>query len=323
MSETLFQIIDANINRISEGLRVIEEYCRFIARHKTYTDQLSAMRKTLNRSETNEIDHLRIRNTEQDMRAKETPVQRKDTRQVLKANFKRVEEGLRVLEEYTGNPVYNQLRYDAYQLEKDIILTMLKKPINPGIYLISDNLDVLKQGIDWEVSIIQLRDKTAPKAQILVKARQLKIWTTESPTVFIVNDHLDIALTTDADGVHTGSDDIPIAAQRAILGPHKIIGRTCHSLAHGLAAEAAGADYVSAGPIYATPTKPDKQPIGFEYLEQARHQLHIPYVAIGGISIETLPEILTYSPPLVALVRDHASIPEMMKLFSARNSNTI
>src|SRR5437899_1493050 len=100
---TYHQVIDANINRVSEGLRVIEDYTRFVSRRKNLTDQLALLRKQINSTEKDFTMHLFIRNSAHDMRAGEIPVIRKDAMSLLKANFKRVEEGLRVLEEYTGN----------------------------------------------------------------------------------------------------------------------------------------------------------------------------------------------------------------------------
>lgn len=121
MTETYPTIIDANINRVSEGLRVIEEYTRFIAQHKPLTDQLATLRKQVNQTESyqQKTHHLAARNTTHDMRAMDPPTQRKNTFDILKANFKRIEEGLRVLEEYTGNPQYNMFRYACYELEKN------------------------------------------------------------------------------------------------------------------------------------------------------------------------------------------------------------
>lgn len=297
------QVIDANINRVSEGLRVIEEYTRFISKNKRLTEALAAMRKQLNLSETHPIKNLNIRDTCSDMRAKEAPPQRPALWELLKANFKRVEEGLRVLEEYTGNALYNSLRYDAYELEKEVLLTLSKKNIEPGIYLISDQVEVLKKGLEKGVSLIQLRDKKADKQSLLERARYLQPLATEKQIPFIINDHLDIALEIDADGFHSGQDDLPVTVQRRLLGPHKIIGKTTHTLEQGLKAQEEGADYVSVGPIWETPSKPGRPGIGFEYLKHASEQLSIPFVAIGGISIETLPQVMPFRPPLIGFIR--------------------
>lgn len=322
MIHAYFQIVDANINRVSEGLRVIEEYARFIAKNKEVTAKLASLRKQLNALETaeDEINNLKIRNTEKDMRAKEVPAPRQSIRSLLKANFKRVEEGLRVLEEYTKNPQYNTLRYEIYQLEKEIVLNLLKPDLNlPGVYLVSDKVEILKKGIEWGVSAIQLRDKQSAKAEILKKAYQVKEFSQDTNTAFLVNDYLDIAQLVDADGFHSGQDDLPLEYLRGLLGPHKLLGRTCHTIEQGLEAEAAGADYVSVGPIWSTPSKPNREGIGFSYLKEAEKRLQVPFVCIGGVSLERVTELLPYKPPLLGLIRDFENIPKIMELISRQS----
>ncbi|MSR88243.1 MAG: thiamine phosphate synthase [Candidatus Margulisbacteria bacterium] len=312
------QIIDANINRIAEGLRVIEEYTRFIVQHEIITQQLSVIRKKINLSEKNPIQNLMIRNVSQDVRAAEVPQKRQDIAHLLKANFKRVEEGLRVLEEYTGEPLYNQLRYEIYMIEKEIFLYHLKPTIKPGIYLISHDVDILEQGLKWNVSLIQLRDKEGNKQDFIQKARYLKELTKAYQTPLIINDHIDVAQLIDADGFHSGQDDLSVEDQRLLLGPHKIIGKTTHSFEQGLQAKAEGADYVSVGPIWETPSKPGREGIGFDYLNAAT-KLKIPYVAIGGISLESYEKLVHYHPPLIGIVRAHQDIPELQKLCLAHS----
>lgn len=310
---TLNQIIDANLNRVSEGLRVLEEYARFVAGNKPVTDQLATFRKEINAASPNRTEELNSRDTHTDTRAKEHPTKRPDLSALLTANCKRITEGLRVLEEYTGDALYNRIRYDMYDMEKELCLGLLKPNIKPGIYLVTDDIEVMKKGIHWGVSLIQLRDKTATKGEIYAKACEARRLFETSDIPFLINDYLDIARDINADGLHTGQDDIPIAAQRKLLGPHKLIGRTTHSLEQGLAAQTDGADYVSVGPIWDTPSKPGRPGIGFDYLKSATTQLHVPFVAIGGINIENIENILPYSPPLVGLIRDYEHIPDMQK----------
>ncbi len=314
---TYHQIIDANLNRASEGLRVVEDYCRFIIKDKLSTDALSQLRKKLNLSEKNPEKNLLIRNTESDMRAKETPTQRKNTLDVLKANFKRAQEACRTLEEYTGNSLYTDIRYDLYDLEKTIILRALKKHIKPGIYLISDNPDTLIQGAKWGASLIQLRDKYATKETRFNKAKQLAEQAKDLNTPFIINDDMDIALLVDADGFHSGQDDLSVKDQRTLLGDHKIIGKTTHNLEQGLSAQQDGADYVSVGPLWETPSKPNRSAIGFDYLKEAKTALNIPYVGIGGIDETRFDTVLDYAPPLIGLIRAYEHIPDFLKRFEA------
>ena len=311
------QIIDANVNRAAEGLRVIEEYTRFVAGKKLFTDQLALLRKKCHQLIPQDTKQLNGRDTNNDMRAKEVPPKRKDIHDVLVANFKRVQESCRVLEEYTGQAGFNEIRYDCYQLEKEIVLRLCKKQIKlPGVYLISAEPDVLKKGIEWGVSLIQLRDKDASKSEIYNKAKIVKSFLKDSDIPFICNDYLDIVQALDLDGLHTGQDDMPIEAQRQLLGPHKIIGRTTSTLALGKEAEAAGADYVSVGPLWETPSKPGRAAIGFDYLAEA-NKLSIPYVAIGGINKGNIDEVIAHKPPLIAVIRSFEDVPYYMKMLNS------
>jgi thiamine-phosphate pyrophosphorylase len=310
------QIIDANVNRVAEGLRVIEDYVRFVVSDKTLTDELVRMRKTLNQSSVDLAEHLSIRDSVKDVRAKETPDKRSGLESLLKANFKRVQEGLRVLEEYTGQGLYNSLRYDAYELEKRVLLPLIKPQIVSGVYYISDEEDKLFQALEWGVSLIQLRGKDLGKEDVLQLAQRIAPVAKEKGIPFIVNDYLDIALLVDADGLHTGQDDLSVSEQRKIFGEHKIIGRTTHTLEQGLSAEKEGADYVSVGPIWETPSKPGRDGIGFDYLSKAQSQLSIPFVAIGGVNSENLSDLLSFNPPLIGLIRDFDRIPDIQSQLS-------
>ncbi len=309
-------IVDANRARVAEGLRVIEEYVRFLTPEAAIVHRLAALRKAVRMLDADSaVAQLQARDTKKDLRAQELPPVRATTRDLLLANFKRAQEGLRVLEEYTGNARYNRLRYDLYALEKDVVLRVLQKRIRRGVYLISDRVDVLEQGLRWGVAMIQLRDKTSSKTVIMKKAQRLQRAARKADVPLIINDHFDIAMAVDADGFHSGQDDLPVDRLRAMLGSHKILGRTAHTLAQGKAAERAGADYVSVGPIWATPSKPERPAIGFSYLQKARTALTIPYVAIGGVTLERMPQIMHYRPPMVALIRDYKNIPTIRRFF--------
>lgn len=306
------RVIDANLNRISEGLRVIEEYVRFISKHAVLTKKLAFLRQTINRTETAPLKNLLLRNTEEDMRACDIPAKRSDLLAMLKANFKRVQEGLRVMEEYTGDSRYNRWRYEMYNIEKEVLLYAYKPHIKPGIYLISDDVEVLLKGEAWGVSLIQLRDKEGTKEAVFNKASDL-VKRLKGTVPFIVNDFLDIAMLLDTDGFHSGQDDLSVTFQRELLGEHKLIGRTTHHLEQGKQAEIEGADYVSVGPIWDTPSKPNRSGIGLEYLKQAQKQLSIPYVAIGGVNATSIQTVMAYDPPLVGLIRDYEAVPSMLR----------
>jgi len=313
MKNDYYQIIDANINRVTEGLRVIEEYTRFLTLQKKLTDQLAKLRKEISETEKEYLQDLLSRGT--DVRAAEPPPQRKDIETLLRANFKRVEQGLRVLEEYTGNPFYTKKRFEVYALEKEILLSLQKRVLKPGVYLISDDEKILEQGLKWKVSAIQLRDKKSSKKVILQKAFRIQEKAKKAGVPLIINDYIDIALVCDADGFHSGQDDISVQQVRDILGPHKIIGRSTHILREGIQAQKQGADYIGIGPIWSTISKPEYKAIGFDYLKKAKEQITIPYVAIGDINFTHISEIASFLPPLVALIRAYKEIPDIQKKY--------
>jgi thiamine-phosphate pyrophosphorylase len=257
------------------------------------------------------------------MRATDIPPKREDIPTLLKANFKRIEEGLRVLEEYTGNSLYNRIRYEIYTLEKEIILTALKPILCSGVYLISDNELILEQGLTWKVSAIQLRDKINSKQIILKKALRIQKKAKQAGIPFIINDYLDVALLSDADGLHTGQDDLAIPLIRQLLGPHKLIGRSTQTLKEGIKAQEDGADYIGIGPILSTPSKPEQQAIGLNYLKLANKHITSPYVAIGGINLKTMAQIAPCKPPLVALIRAYKESLEIKKKYFSKQTATI
>ncbi len=314
------QIIDANVNRICEGIRVVEEYVRFANNHDGYTQECSLLRKKLHKEFPQSVALLESRDTAEDMRAGEVPSSRFNISDLLAANFKRVQEGLRVLEEYTGNSVCNVLRYQSYDLEKNILLLAMRPVLKRGVYVISDDLEVLEKGLSWNVSCIQLRDKQASKEEIYNKAKAFCDKHPRRSVPFLLNDHLDIAKCVGAEGVHTGQDDMPISEQRRVMGQGAIIGRTTHSLEQGLAAAADGADYISVGPIWETPSKPDREAIGFDYLSIVKEKINIPYVAIGGIDDSRVGEIMSFDPFMVGVIRAVDRVPEWQGLYFKKSS---
>ena len=137
------------------------------------------------------------------------------------------------------------------------------------------------------VKIIQLRDKTENISRFYSDALMLrKIIGREA--LFIINDRADIAKLVAADGLHLGQDDIPIKPARGLLGSEAIIGKSCHSLQQAIAAQKEGADYISIGPIFSTPTKPDYKAVGLKLLRKVQGCIQIPIVAIGGINKDTI-----------------------------------
>lgn len=305
-------ILDANIHRACEGLRVIEEYFRFVVNDESLTNKLAGLRKKVSHHALPVSDRVRMkaRDTESDVRAHEVIQSRKNTYDLLLANMKRSQEALRVLEEYTGDDHFRVFRYELYELEKECFLNIRKPGELRGVYLISHDVAILRKWLELGADIIQLRCKDITKTELLERALEAKKLAEEFNKPLIINDHLDIAQIVDADGIHTGQDDISITDMRKLWSPDKIYGRTTHSLEQGRIARDAGASYVSVGPIWSTPTKPDRAAIGFEYLSKAV-ELWIPFVVIGGINHENISEILPYKPPMIAVVRGYENIAKI------------
>lgn len=140
----------------------------------------------------------------------------------------------------------------------------------------------LKAGVDY----VQLREKNISSAEYLKRARILREMTEKYHTKFIVNDRLDIAMLSEADGVHLGQSDVPVADARKILGRDKIIGATAKTVEQAVKAEQEGADYLGSGAWFFTSTKKDAVPIAEETYRDILNAVTIPNVAVGGINAE-------------------------------------
>ena len=144
---------------------------------------------------------------------------------------------------------------------------------------------VLRGGAD----VVQLRHKTLARGALLTLAERLRALTRTAGAVFIVNDHVDIALLAEADGVHLGDDDLSLAAARRLAGPGLLIGASANTPATARAAVDAGADHLGCGPVFATPIKAAKLAIGPEGVAEVTAAVAIPVFAIGGIDASNLP----------------------------------
>jgi len=156
---------------------------------------------------------------------------------------------------------------------------------------------VLSSGI----RCIQYREKDKSRRDLYREALILRKLTTEFGAIFVVNDHADIALAVNADGVHLGQSDLPLKEARKILGKGKIIGASTHSIEEAIEAEAGGADYIGFGPIFHTETKDAGKPRGIAALRKIKKLIKIPLIAIGGINIENLRSVIDSGADAVAV----------------------
>jgi thiamine-phosphate pyrophosphorylase len=154
----------------------------------------------------------------------------------------------------------------------------------------------LKAGVRW----VQYRDKDRTVREIYEESVRLRNITRDFEAALVVNDHPDIALSAEADGVHLGQEDLPLKVARKVLG-EKIIGISTHSLAQAEDAEKGGADYIGFGPVFRTTTKYAGSPKGIEILLEIKKKLRIPVVAIGGITLENLSAVLETGVDAVAV----------------------
>lgn len=156
-------------------------------------------------------------------------------------------------------------------------------------------LKVLRGGVRW----VQYREKQKERRDLYEEALRLRRLTNDYNAVFIVNDHTDIAIGVNADGVHLGQDDLPLKEARRIMG--KIIGISTHSLEEALEAESGGAQYIGFGPVFHTVTKDAGTPKGIDMLRQLKKHVNIPVVAIGGINLENVRLVLDTGVDAVAV----------------------
>lgn len=151
--------------------------------------------------------------------------------------------------------------------------------------------EVLVQALMAGVRLVQMREKELSGRALLELAREFRRLTAAAGALLIIDDRLDIALASGADGVHLGQEDLPVDAARSIA-PNLIIGASTHSLEEALAAQAAGASYVNIGPVFATQTKPHVIPLGPEVLGRIAPHLKIPWTTMGGITAANIGRVV-------------------------------
>jgi thiamine-phosphate pyrophosphorylase len=159
--------------------------------------------------------------------------------------------------------------------------------------------------------MFQYRDKRGSRRSIFDAARDLSALLRPAGALFLVNDHADIALAAEADGVHLGQDDLPLDRARALLGPGRIIGISTHSVAEAVAAEQGGADYIGFGPLFRTRTKDAGAEQGLGGLDEVRVAVKLPVIAIGGITGETAPEVMRAGADGIAVITAILQAPDI------------
>jgi thiamine-phosphate pyrophosphorylase len=323
-SEQSLRIVDANLNRIGESLRLLEDIARLILNDATLAKQLKALRHELEVRELSVKEQLlQARNVEGDVGINIEVTEQAEGRELaatVVANNRRAQQSLRVIEELAKIPSikldpekFKKARFSLYTIERELISRLLRKDkveLISGLYAVIDtrflegrgHVEVAAEIIEGGAKIIQLRDKTMSKRELLPIALNLKSLCAEHNLLFIVNDYLDVALAADADGLHLGQDDLPIAVARRLLPIDKVIGCSITNVDQAIAAEAEGADYIAAGSIYATKSKEVVEVIGLERLRLIKSEVRLPLVAIGGITQDNVAEVMAAGAKSVAVI---------------------
>ena len=162
-------------------------------------------------------------------------------------------------------------------------------------------LEAARAAVAGGADMIQLREKSLSDRELHRLAQEVRDLTGDAGRTFIVNDRPDIARLVDADGVHVGRDDLPIAAAREIVGPHKIVGVSTHDIEQARQARAEGADYIGVGPVYPTETKGYSEGVGLAYVRQVASEIDLPFLAIGSIRLDRLDEVMDAGARAVAV----------------------
>ena len=314
------QIIDANLDRAREGLRVLEDWARFGLGKDNLVIRIKNFRQILGKN------HLEIykksRNHIADQckgLSHEEQINRKTPEKIISSNSARVQEALRVIEEFTRLNNHNlskiaaEIRYEIYTLEIELLNLSKRKRSEKiiqenNLYAITDQkenlLEILENLLIGGVKIVQHRYKTGNDKNHFEEALKIKSLCEKYNSLFIVNDRIDIAIASNADGIHLGQDDLDLKTARKLLGNSKIIGISANNEIDISNAIKDGSDYIGIGPLFKTSTKKDKQPLGLERIKALTKEIKIPWFVIGGIKKNNIPHLKKYGFKKVALVSE-------------------
>ncbi len=321
MNEDALRILDVNLNRAREALRVIEDYARFVlddrdaaAAAKRFRHQLRDMASQIGAHEL-----LDARDIVSDVgRATKTPAEltRDDIESVVRAAFGRLTEAARGLGEFSKlvsveiAAAAETLRYEAYELEQRVVLRgVLRRRLRSAqLYVLltaqlcsRDWLTTAEAALRSGAEVLQLREKDLPDAELLARARRLRELTVEHNALLAINDRPDIARLARANIVHVGQDDLSVCNARRIAGGAVLVGKSTHTTEQFMAALDESPDYLAVGPMYASDTKPQKHIAGPDTLAAVRPHTDLPLVAIGGITAGNAAAVRTAGADILAV----------------------
>lgn len=319
MNPHIYRILDANLNRSREALRILEDYARFHQNHSRWAEQFKTVRHALVALEekVSLTLLLQYRDVSQDVGTQIQGTyeqQRRSIIELLRANFNRLKEAFRTLEEYSKMfsselaIMLEEKRYLLYQLEQEILSVQLRKSFEDRrLYCLfspslcrEPYLEVAKKLIEGGIQVLQLREKSLSDRLLLDKAFALKTLLKENDVLYLINDRPDLALIVEADGVHLGQEDLPLPWVRQHF-PQLLIGVSTHTKEEALQASREGADYIGVGPMFPSTTKHFEHFAGLSYLEESASLFQGPRFAIGGIQLENMEEIVKHQGDRIAL----------------------
>jgi thiamine-phosphate pyrophosphorylase len=325
MSGTAWRVLDANFDRCLEGIRVLEDTARFVLDDAAASEALrDARHQVMHALAPVDRELVAARRSAADVGA--TPLLPEEPRaalyDVVRANAKRAEEALRVLEEYARLPEVagrvdvaplKTARYALYQAEHLLTGRLSRSDRSAairGVYLIIDptltggrpELQVAEAALKGGVTAIQWRDKHREKGLQLPILKELKVLCGRYGALLFTNDHPDLGMAAGADGVHVGQKDLPLAAVRAMTPADFLIGTSNATADEAAASDHDGADYIAVGAIYATTSKDDTRPAGLETLAKVRALTKRPIVAIGGVNAGNIAPVIAAGADAVAVI---------------------
>ena len=192
------------------------------------------------------------------------------------------------------------------------------------LYLITDRKQVnmplvaaIRLALEGGVRAVQLREKDLPVRELLALSQEMRTLTNEFGARLFINDRVDVAVAINADGVHLGHASIPVEAVRRVVGSNMLIGVSTHDLAEAKAAEAGGADFITFGPIFETPSKAKLgSPVGVEVIKELKCGINIPFYALGGIKSGNIMKVLYAGASGVAMISSIFSAADIRKAAS-------
>lgn len=328
-SNSIHRILDAAINRASEGLRVVEDYVRMIVQDEHLSQELKQLRHDLTFvvASVDAGQRIAARDTIGDVGCKIETDSEYDrgagtdvgnsnndssiNAALVRANLSRAQQALRTIEEFSKtidasiSKQVEQLRYRTYTIEKAVLTTVvsLENFSQSSLYVLIDGCgfetgddsklsDMVNSLTASKTDVIQLRDKTLLDKQLVLVARRIAELTRGTSTKLIINDRPDIAVAAGADGVHLGQDDLDVADARRIVGAARVIGVSTHSIEQARQAVLEGANYIGVGPVFPSKTKSFDAHVGLELVQEVANEIQLPAFAIGGIDLENVSDVL-------------------------------